>query len=348
VEVVAAAAAVAIAVVAVAAAVPEEEGENEFKLMKIFQPACIGNTRLFWNFALALVFSVPLSIRADDGEEMFASPNDAVSALIIAVNTTNSDRLRAIFGPVIAAIQNPDRVQATNDLATFARALSQTNWLEQEPDGQYTLEVGTNSWPFPVPLVAQDGKWFFDTVAGNQELLDRRIGKNELNALQVVRTYVDAQREYASSDHMGDGVLQFAQHFISSPGKEDGLYWPPDQNGEESPVGPLVAYAQAQGGGVKPDSSGNYEPYDGYYFKILTRQGKNAPGGAYNYVINDNMIGGFALVAWPAEYGKTGVMTFIVNQQGVVYQKDLGEKTAKLVSSLKQYDPDPSWQLSPN
>jgi hypothetical protein len=316
--------------------------------MKIIQPAFIGIARPSWTVTLALVCSVPLTIHADDGEKMFATPSDAVSALIIAVNTTNRDQLRAIFGPAIADIQNPDTVQATNDLATFARALNQTNWLEHEPDGQCTLEVGTNSWPFPVPLATQDGKWFFDTVAGDQELLNRRIGKDELETLDVVRTYVDAQREYASTDRRGDGVLQFARRLISSPGTKDGLYWPEDPDGEISPLGPLVAYAQAQGHGVKPDSSGNYEPYDGYYFKILTMQGKNAPGGAYNYVINDNMIGGFALVAWPAEYGKTGIMTFIVNQQGVVYQKDLGENTAKLVSSMKQYDPDPSWQLSPD
>jgi len=316
--------------------------------MKISQPAFIGIARLSWNVALAFIFGVPFTIRADGGEEMFATPTDAVLALSIAVNTTNRDQLRAIFGPAIANLQNPDDMQATNDLAIFARALSQTNWLEHETNGDWTLEAGTNSWPFPIPLVTQDGKWFFDTAAGEQELLNRRIGEDELNTLEVVRAYVDAQREYANTDRKGDGVLQFAQRLISTPGREDGLYWPPDQNGEESPLGPLVAYAQAQGSSEKPDNSGNYEPYDGYYFKILTRQGKNAPGGAYNYVINDNMIGGFALVAWPAEYGKTGVMTFIVNQQGEVYQKDLGEKTAKLAPSMKQYDPDPSWELSPD
>jgi hypothetical protein len=316
--------------------------------MKISQSAFTGIAGVFWSVALALAFSLPLAVRADDGEEMFAAPTDAVSALIIAVNTTNRDQLRAIFGPAIADLQNPDGMQATNDLATFAMALSQTNWLEHETNGEYILETGTNSWPFPIPLVTQDGKWFFDTAAGEEELLDRRIGMDELNTLDVVRTYVDAQREYASTDRKGDGVLQFAQRLISSPGTKDGLYWPEDLDGEISPLGPLVAYAQAQGNREKPASSGNYEPYDGYYFKILTRQGKHAPGGAYDYVINDNMIGGFALVAWPAEYGKTGVMTFIINQQGEVYQKDLGEKTAKLAPSMKQYDPDPSWQLSPD
>jgi hypothetical protein len=317
--------------------------------MKTSQSKFIGIPRVFWNVTVPLALCVPFSIHAEDEAEMFATPNAAVSALTTAVNAKDRDELHKIFGPALADIQNPDRVQATNDLATFARALNTTNWLEHEPNGRCTLEIGTDSWPFPIPLVEKDGKWFFDTAAGEEELLNRRIGKNELNTLDVVRTYVDAQREYASSDHKGDGVLQFAQRFISSPDTQDGLYWPEDRHSEISPLGPLVAYAESKGYSVKGrDSSGDYEPYNGYYFKILTRQGKNAPGGAYDYVINGNMIGGFALVAWPAEYGKTGIMTFIVNQQGIVYQKDLGEKTAKSASSMKRYDPDPTWQLSPD
>jgi Protein of unknown function (DUF2950) len=344
----------------VAAAVPaeaeEEEAANEidFKLpfrQKNFRVHFIGVVmkRLLLSLALVLAFSPPLAMRAEDAGRMFASPEDAVSALTAAVNATNRDELHAIFGPALADIENPDRVQASNDLAAFAGALDQTNWLEHEPDGRYTLEIGAGSWPFPIPLVEKDGKWFFDTAAGAQELLNRRIGSNELNTLQVMRTYVDAQREYAGVDRTGNGVLQFAQRFVSSPGKEDGLYWPQDLNGETSPLGPLVAYAETQGYGPKgAGDSGGHEPYHGYCFKILTRQGKHAPGGGYDYVINGNMIGGFALVAWPAEYGKTGIMTFIVNQQGIVYQKDLGEKTAKLAPAMKRYDPDPAWQKSPD
>lgn len=283
---------------------------------------------------------------------MFATPDDAVTALVTAVDATNQDALHTIFGPALTNIENPDLVQATNDLLAFASALDQTNVLVHDSDMHCTLEVGSDLWPFPIPIVQQDGKWFFDTAAGQDEILNRRIGKNELKTLAVVRAYVNAQREYSSRDRAGDGVLQFAQHFISSDGKQDGLYWPADFAGEISPLGPLVANAEAAGYPVKLRTPGEdtdvRRPYNGYYFKILKKQGKHASGGAYNYVINGNMIGGFALVAWPADYGRTGIMTFIVNQQGLVFQKDLGEKTAKAAASMKQYDPDVSWELSPN
>jgi hypothetical protein len=209
------------------------------------------------------------------------------------------------------------------------------------------LEVGTNSWPFPVPIVKKDGRWFFDTEAGKEEVFRRRIGKNELATLAVMRTYVDAQREYASRDRNGDEVLEYAQRLASTPGAKDGLFWPPDLDGEISPLGPLVAQAQGEGYAMeRKGQDSTREPFHGYFFKILTRQGKHAPGGKYNYIINGHMIGGFALVAWPAEYGESGIMTFIVNQQGRVYQKDLGAKTGKLAAAMKVYDPDPSWSRS--
>jgi hypothetical protein len=300
----------------------------------------------------ALLFGAPLLSRAADTAEMFATPDDAVAALTAAVAAKNQDALRVIFGPALADIENPDLVQATNDLIAFAAALGQTNLLVRDSDTHCILEVGQDLWPFPIPIAQQDGKWFFDTAAGEDELLNRRIGRNELKTLAVVRAYVDAQREYASRDRNGDGVLQFAQHFISLPGTQDGLYWPQDSDGETSPLGPLVADAEAQGYSIKPRAPGQsanvHQPYNGYYFKILKGQGKHAPGGAYNYIINGNMIGGFALVAWPADYGRTGIMTLIVNQQGLVYQKDLGKKTAKAASTMKKYDPDSSWELSPD
>jgi hypothetical protein len=196
--------------------------------------------------------------------------------------------------------------------------------------------------------VKRNGGWFFDTDAGKDELLNRRIGNNELGTIPVMREYVDAQREYASSDHDGDQVLEYAQRLVSSPGKEDGLYWPPAYDGDVSPFGPLVAYAQVEGYSpeLREEDETERGPFHGYYFKVLTRQGKHAPGGKYNYVVNGNMIAGFAMVAWPAEYGGSGVMTFVVNQQGRVYQKDLGPATAKIARKMSAYDPDPTWKVA--
>jgi len=200
-----------------------------------------------------------------------------------------------------------------------------------------------------VPLVKRDGRWFFDTEIGKDELLGRRIGQNEISTLEVMRGYVDAQREYASKDRDRDEVLEYAQRISSSLGKTDGLYWPTELNDEESPLGPLVADAQAEGYFAEASADDVApQPFHGYLFKILTRQGRHAPGGKFDYIINGNMILGFAMVAWPAEYGSSGVMTFIVNQQGRVYQKDLGEKTAKIVKDMRTYDPESSWRISPD
>jgi hypothetical protein len=297
---------------------------------------------------LALVLSLPATVYAAETGKTFATPEAAVAALTTAVNAKDREILHSIFGSAVVDIENPDHVQAAGELQTFAAALTTTNRLVRESDDRCVLEIGTNAWPFPIPIVKQsDGQWFFDTKAGQEEVLNRRIGRNELATLLSMRAYVEAQREYASRDRLGNEVLQYAQKFFSSPGLKDGLFWPANLDGEISPFGPLVAHAQAAGYG-KPDTDAAPEPFHGYYFKILTRQGKHAPGGKYNYVINGNMIGGFALVAWPAEYGNTGIMTFIVNQQGRVYQKDLGLKTGKLAPAMKKYDPDSTWQLSPD
>jgi hypothetical protein len=193
--------------------------------------------------------------------------------------------------------------------------------------------------------VKQDGQWFFDTAAGRQEILARRIGMDETGAMNVCNAYVEAQREYAGQDRLGDGVLAYAQFLRSTPGTHDGLFWPANQPGEElSPLGPLVAQARVEGyQRTAKMLNDELAPYHGYYFKILTRQGKQAPGGKYDYIINGRMIAGFALVAWPAEWGNTGVMTFIVNQQGKVYQKNLGPKTVKIARAITTYDPDDTW-----
>jgi hypothetical protein len=299
------------------------------------------------NLALALAFSAPLVLNAATTGKTFATPEEAVAALSAAVSSDDTNAFSAIFGPAAADIENPDRVQANNEHQAFVAAFNQTHRITRESDSKCVLEVGDNFWPFPIPIVKQDGKWFFDAEAGKDEILNRRIGKNELSVLQSVRAYVEAQRVYASKDRDGDEVLEFAQKFNSTPGMKDGLYWPPDLDGEVSPLGPLVAQAQDQGYAGKARKEGDApEPFHGYFFKILTRQGKSAPGGKYNYIINGNMIGGFALVAWPAEYGESGVMTFTVNQQGRVYQQDLKEKTAKIVRKMDAYDPGEGWQVS--
>jgi hypothetical protein len=297
----------------------------------------------------ALFLGAPFVTNAAETGRTFATPEEAVAALVQATSAQSGTDLHAIFGPAAADLQNPDRVQATNEFNTFTAALNLTNRLVHESETKCVLEVGANFWPFPVPIVKQGGRWFFDTEAGKEEILSRRIGKNELAALQAVRGYVDAQREYASRDRNGDEVLEYAQRIASTPGTKDGLFWPPDLDGEISPLGPLVAEAQGAGYDMKgKGSSTSREPFHGYFFKILTHQGKHAPGGKYGYIINGHMIGGFALVAWPAEYGDSGIMTFIVNQQGRVYQRDLGPKTGKLAAAMKVYDPDASWSVSPD
>jgi hypothetical protein len=301
------------------------------------------------NVALALALSLAVAASAADIGKTFVTPEEAVAALVAAASAQDSNAFRVIFGPVGVEIQNPDRVQAASELSTFNAAVNQQQRLVHESDAKCVLEIGDNSWPFPVPIVKRNGQWFFDTEAGKDEILNRHVGKNELATLQSVRAYVEAQREYASKDRDGDEVLEFAQKFGSAPGKKDGLYWPSDLDGEISPLGPLVAEAQEEGYGRNARGEGAAPaPFHGYFFKILTRQAKSAPGGKYNYLVNGNMIGGFALVAWPAEYGESGIMTFIVNQQGRAYQKNLGPDTAKIAKAMKAYDPDKTWTVSPN
>jgi hypothetical protein len=296
--------------------------------------------------ALGLPFAAHAATSPDTGKT-FATPEEAVASLRAATASTDTNALRILLGPAAEDLQNPDRIQGTNELKSFSSALAQTNHLVHVSDTRVILELGDDLWPFPIPIVKNGGGWFFDTAAGKDELLSRRIGTNELGTIEVMRAYVDAQREYSSIDHDDDDVLEYAQRLVSSPGKHDGLYWPPAYDGDLSPLGPLVAYAQLEGYSpeVRAEEEAERGPFHGYYFRILTRQGKHAPGGKYNYVINGNMIGGFALAAWPARYGDSGIMTFIVNQQGRVYQKDLGPDTSKLVRKMTVYDPDPTWKI---
>jgi hypothetical protein len=280
-------------------------------------------------------------------EEQFATPEDAVKALTTATENRDTNALRTIFGPELHSLRSADTVQASNRFALFAHRLSEKVDLQRESDGRIILNIGNDEWPFPIPLVSQNGQWYFDTAAGKEEILNRRIGMNELGTIRVCHAYVDAQREYERRDHAGDGVCQYAQHLRSSPGTHDGLYWKAEEGTEMSPFGPLIAAAHVEG--YRHESkimTDVQQPYHGYYFKILTRQGRHAPGGKYNYIINGRMIAGFALVAWPAEWGNSGIMTFIVNQQGNVCEKNLGPDTAKRAERMTTYDPDPSWKLT--
>ena len=281
-------------------------------------------------------------------EEQFATPEEAVQALKTAIEPRDSAALEKIFGPELHNLISVDEVQASNRFALFAKRISEKSSLTKQSDDQMVLEIGNDRWPFPIPLVRHDGQWSFDTEAGKEEILNRRIGWDELQTIRVCKTYVQAQREYAAEDRCGDGVLEYAQFLRSSPGKHDGLYWHATGDEEPSPFGPLVAQAHVEGyrkeTRIMTDAQ---KPYHGYFYKILTRQGRHAPGGKYNYIINGRLIAGYALVAWPAEWGNTGIMTFIVNQQGKVYQKCLGAKTARSAAKMTTFDPDSSWTLVP-
>jgi len=298
---------------------------------------------------LALALGLSSATWAAEAQKTFSTPEQAAAFLDAAVKAKDSQALRELFGSAAREVENPDRVQATNEYNAFAAAMAETNHLSWESPNRVVIEVGALSWPFPIPMVKNSTGWFFDTKAGEEEILNRRIGKNELKTLEVVRAYVEAQREYASVDRNGDEVLEYAQKLMSTEGLKDGLFWPLELDGGMSPLGPLVADAQNVGYNLDRRTEGAaVAPFHGYYFKILKRQGSHAPGGKYDYVINGHMIAGFALVAWPAEWGQSGVMTFIVNQQGRVYQKDLGPKTSKMAVSMKVYDPGLGWVLSAN
>jgi len=300
--------------------------------------------------ALLLAVSVaalPGRLLAAD-EQTFNSPEEAVNTLVAAATNHDTNALHAIFGPEGHQLISPDAVQATAEYKMFVQRLTEKTQLITNSDSRLTLALGTDGWPFPIPLVKQDDRWFFDTAAGKTEILNRRIGMDELGAIDVCRAYVEAQREYASQDRMGDGVLAYAQFLHSTPGQHDGLFWPANAGEELSPLGPLVAAARVEGYHRAATMLNDEQaPYHGYYFKILTRQGKHAAGGKYDYLINGRMIAGFALVAWPAEWGNTGVMTFIVNQQGKVYQCNLGKNTAKLAAAMTRFDPDSRWTPVP-
>jgi hypothetical protein len=273
----------------------------------------------------------------------FAAPEEAVQALVSALRSHDQSGLRSIFGPASGAlVSSGDPVGDRLRREAFLRDYDREHRLVTEK-GRVILVVGERQWPFPIPLAAKGGRWSFDTAAGKEEILNRRIGENELSTIKTLLAIVDAQREYAMEDRDHDGMREYARRFASAPGKRDGLYWPTAPGEAPSPLGGMVAAARAEGY-RRDQASRGPAPYHGYLFRLLERQGKHAPGGAFEYVVRNRMLGGFAVVAYPAVYGSSGVMTFMVNHEGVVYEKDLGPKTAQAAAAMNAFDPDGSWR----
>jgi hypothetical protein len=293
---------------------------------------------------LVMVVSAGHAPAATEKQKAFASPEEAAKALIDAMGKGDKAEISAIFGPGSEpVISSGDDVTDRAERERFLKAYAEKNSLVKEGDDKVILQVGNDDWPLPIPMVKEGDTWRFDAVAGREELLNRRIGANELRTIDLLHAYVDAQREYAGKDWDGDGVYPYARKVRSTPGKKDGLYWQAKEGEVKSPLGPLAAEAAREGYAGK-GGSGKPVPFHGYYFRILTAQGKNAIGGRYSYVVKGKMLLGFAMVAYPASYGASGIMTFLVNQEGVVYQKDLGRNTARKAVAMKEYDPDSSWK----
>jgi hypothetical protein len=288
--------------------------------------------------ALAIVLALHGATLAAPAQKSFASLDEAVNALVAAIRAADRKALVEILGPQGGPlVWSGDDVADRGAFQRFAAAYDRAHRLEGG-GGKVVLHVGDDDFPFPIPLVPEGPRWVWDTDAGDDELLNRRIGQNELSTIQVCLAYVDAQREYYSR---GTVLLEYAQRLESTSGKRDGLYWEKKPGEQESPLGPLVARARTAGYPLPP--RGGPVPYHGYFYRVLLAQGSDAPGGAYDYVVKGHMIGGFALVAYPAVYGASGIMTFVVNQDGVVHQKDLGPKTAQAGGAMKAYNPDSTW-----
>jgi hypothetical protein len=290
-------------------------------------------------FATMLLACLPVDSAAQQkGQKTFSSPEEASKAFVDAAQNNNEKALFEILGPDAGLIlSSGDRTEDANSRANFARKYQEMHRLLKEPDGSVTLYIGAENWPTPIPLTTKGNLWFFDTEAGEKEILFRRIGRNELSAIRICQELVAAQKEYYALQHN-----QYAKQVFSDAGQHNGLYWDASDGEPQSPIGPLVASAVAEG--YAKDKAGPPTPYRGYFFHLLTRQGKHAPGGAKSYVADGAMTRGFAYVAYPAEYRRSGVMTFIVDRDGLVYQKDLGKKTDALGKAMQEYDPDSSWR----
>ncbi len=301
----------------------------------------IGTALLLLLFACASVHAAAVS---GPWQKTFHSPVEAVNAMIAAVKAHDVKTMTAILGRGSRGIvYSGDEAADREDREKFANAYEERHRIEMVSDTRALLRVGNNDWPMPIPIVKRGTSWRFDTKAAREEILNRRIGRNELDVMQVCLAYVDAQHEYALQDVDGDGLLEYAQKFESDPGLKNGLYWEIAEGEPPSPCGPLICRASKEDNGKKRPF-GESEPYHGYFYRILKAQGTNAPGGAFDYVVNGRMIGGFALVAYPARHGISGIMTFIVNQDGHVYEKDLGRNTTASAESMKVFDPDGTWK----
>ncbi|MGD0403394.1 MAG: DUF2950 domain-containing protein [Candidatus Acidiferrales bacterium] len=305
------------------------------------------NVRLSGYFTVAtaalLLFASfsPSALAQQKGQKTFSSADEACHALVTALKNSDDQALLQILGPDgKEIISSGDPVEDAATRTNFVSKFHQMHRLVVEPDGTTTLYIGAENWPTPIPLVNKNGAFYFNTEAGKQEILYRRIGRNEMSAIRVCQELVAAQNEYFAKENN-----EYAQKLASDAGKKDGLYWADADKQSQSPIGPLVANASVPNGAPK-NLNTPPTPFHGYYFRIVTRQGKDAPGGAADYIVNGKMTGGFAFVAYPAEYRNSGVMTFIVGKDGVVYEKDLGKKTEAAAKSIKSYDPDTSWKKS--
>jgi len=288
--------------------------------------------------AISLTWCFPRSMAQQPGQKTFSSPEAASNAFVTAVRGNDEKAMLDILGPDgKQIISSGDETEDAESRANFVRKYQEMHRLVREPDGTTTLYIGAKNWPTPIPLMNKGNVWYFDTAAGKREILFRRIGRNEMSTIRVCQELVAAEKEYYSKEQN-----EYARKIFSDEGRHNGLYWKAANGEPQSPIGPLVASAVAEGYAQGGDSAPT--PYRGYYYHILTRQGKNAPGGAKSYIVNGRMTEGFAFVAYPAEYKSSGVMIFIMGEDGVVYQKDLGRKTDVLAKAMREYNPDSSWR----
>ena len=295
-------------------------------------------------FVIALLVTAALAACSRSiHQKDFATPEEAAQALVTAARSGDAHALLEVLGAEAEPmVDSGDPVQDRNGRERFVRAYETDHSLGTRVDGVMTLQVGADAWPFPYPLIQSDGRWLFDSSRGDEEIVNRRVGANELSTIQSCLAFVDAEREYYVRNPQRDPLFQYAHKLLSTEGKKDGLYWPTTGNETPSPVGERFARARSEG--YFAEGSGAGGPFRGYIYQLLTAQGASASGGARDYLVGGKLLGGFALIAFPAEYGSSGVMSFIVNQDGVVYSKDLGPRTTAIARAIKTFDPDESWR----